>query len=485
MSKPQLKIGLEIHTQLNTLYKLFSNSPNSTSNLNVQPNTSSSFFDISLPGTQPKLNTQCLLNTLKLATALNCEIPTTSSFDRKHYFYGDQPLGYQITQHFHPIAKNGIVPLFKRHHPKIKDDLIVHIQQLQLEQDTGRSIYHSTNSSLSFINFNRTNIPLIELVTLPDFSNLEQVRSFLHTYIKLVQDLNICTGDLETGALRVDVNINLSGFPRVELKNLPTISAILNAIKFEEKRQLNALNSGNIPIDVETRGWNGTQTYHLRSKESSVDYRYVPDMELPKIKIHPDLKSEIKSILPKPIHERLDDLIATYNLPLRDAKILLNNDNLRNYYEHAWNLLAPHGKKIQNKLVNWLVHDLLGILNKDDTPLTLPVTTFVDLITIVESGTVSKSNGKLLLMHLVHNSEDHNKPITDLAKEFDMIMKESDVSSIVQSVLTIESNAKILKQIREGNKGKLNYLIGQCMRASNGNVKPQLFEQELHKILNN
>lgn len=484
MPKPQLKIGLEIHTQLHTFHKLFSNSPNSTSNLNVTPNSSSSFFDLSLPGTQPKLNPECLLKTLKLATALNCDISKISAFDRKHYFYGDQPLGYQITQHYHPIAKNGVISLYKRHHPKLPSDLHVRIQQLQLEQDTGRSIYHSTHSNLSYINFNRTNIPLVEMVTLPDFSHVEQIRSFLHTYIKMVQDLDICTGDLETGALRVDVNINVTGFPRVEIKNLPTISAILNAIKFEENRQRQALSSKNqiIPDTVETRGWNGTQTYHLRSKESSVDYRYVPDMELPHIKLHPSLPASISATIPKPIHEQLDDLIATYKLSLRDAKILLNNCILRDYYKTAWEKLASDGPKIQGKLVNWLVHDLLGILNKADLQLTLPVQTFINLIRLVEQGIISKSNGKLLLMHLVHNKEDHNKDITKLAQEFDMLMEPVDVASIVKDVLAVEANAKVFEQVRAGNKGKLNFLIGQCMRAANGNVKPQLFEQELRKL---
>lgn len=490
MTKPQLKIGLEIHTQLQTLNKLFSNSINSTSNLNVTPNSTSSFFDISLPGTQPKLNNQCLLNTLKLASSLNCTISNTSSFDRKHYFYGDQPLGYQITQHYNPIAQNGHIKLFKRHHPKIASDLTVRIQQLQLEQDTGRSIYHNLHSNISNINFNRSNIPLVEMVTLPDFNNIEQIRSFLQTYIKLVQDLEICTGDLETGALRVDVNINVTGFPRVEIKNLPTISAILNAIKYEESRQRKALDDGNIPEFVETRGWNGKQTYHLRFKESNVDYRYVPDMELPQIKLHDSLFEDIKNIVPKPIHERLDELMAKYALSLRDAKVLLNNDQLLQFYGKVWNTLDDDSTK--RKIVNWINHDLLGILNKSELEFTndiISVNALVQLITAVEQNSISKSNGKLLLFHLVNNIEDQGKPIMELAKEFDMVMAATDgsvslnVVEIVNTVINKESNLKIVNQVKAGDTKKLNFLLGQCMREANGNVKPQAFEVELKKLL--
>lgn len=489
MSKAQLKIGLEIHTQLQTLNKLFSNSINSTSNLNVIPNSTSSFFDISLPGTQPKLNTQCLLNTLKLAAALNCDVSSTSSFDRKHYFYGDQPLGYQITQHYEPIAQNGFIQLFKKHHPKLDSDLKVRIQQLQLEQDTGRSIYHNINSNISHINFNRSNIPLVEMVTLPDFSHVEQIRSFLQTYIKLVQDLDICTGDLETGALRVDVNINVTGFQRVEIKNLPTISAILNAIKYEENRQRVALSQGDVPQFVETRGWNGKETYHLRYKESNVDYRYVPDMELPKIKFDDSIVDSIKQIIPKPIHEQLDHLINFYNISLRDAKVLLNNDKLREFYIGSWNSMSQNESiKFQKKIVNWLVHDLVGILNKSELEFTNDVITvecFTELITVVESGEISKSNGKLLLFHLVNNVKDQNKPVMELAKEFDMVMQQVDVNvgKIVKLVLSKESNFKIMQQVKDGNRKKLNFLIGQCMREANGNVQPKLFEAELNKLL--
>ncbi|KAG0678240.1 hypothetical protein C6P40_000503 [Pichia californica] len=495
MTKPQLKIGLEIHTQLQTISKLFSNSLNPTSNLSIIPNSTTSFFDNSLPGTQPKLNNQCILNAIKLAISLNCKISSISSFDRKHYFYGDQPLGYQITQHFNPIAKNGFIKLLKKYNPKLSNDLIINIQQLQLEQDTGRSIYHSINSNISNIDFNRSNIPLIEMVTLPNFSNIEEIRIFLQYYIKLIQDLNICTGDLETGALRVDVNINVIGHKRVEIKNLPTISSILNAIKFEEKRQINELNSGYslLSNSIETRGWNGKSTYHLRNKESNIDYRYVPDMELPKIKLDlNNLIPKINSILPVSINDKIDNLMNNYKISLRDSKILINNEKLLKFYLNSWSLI--NDIKIKEKLINWLVHELLGSLTKSEIEFNenlISPKSFTNLIIEIENGNITKNNGKLILLHLINNKIDQSKPILELAKEFGMIANNSindinnndSLDNIINNILI--KNDKIVKEIKENGKiKKINFLIGQCMRQTNGNVQPKIFEDRIKVLLN-
>lgn len=498
---PQLKVGLEIHTQLHTLSKLFANSPNPTSNLHLPANTTTAFFDVSLPGTQPKLNHECLLNALKLACSLNCAIPPVSSFDRKHYFYGDQPLGYQITQHYQPVALKGSLTLLKKHHQKLKRDLTVRIQQLQLEQDTGRSIYHAVDSNLANIDFNRANIPLVEMVTLPDFQDVEEVRAFLQTYIKLVQDLDVCTGDLETGALRVDVNVNVTGHERVEIKNLPTISAIVNAIRYESKRQtkavLEAQNSSELASNgVETRGWDGKRTYHLRDKESAVDYRYVPDMELPKVKLDVDsLIPQIKSLLPMPVSARLDLLMASpkqggHSLSLRDARILVNNDPLLQFYKECWSNISDD--KIRPKLINWLVHELLGTLTKSEIEFSqelISTKCFTDLVVSVESGEITKPNGKLLLLHLVNNRDDQQKNVLEIAKEFGMLASkasDSSASSEVDSVVKeiIAANEKVVNEIKDkGKVKKVNFLIGLCMRKTRGNVQPQVFEEKIKEIL--
>ena len=505
---PMLKVGLEIHTQLNTATKLFAAVANPTSNLALQPNSTASFFDLGLPGTQPTISPQCIHSALKLAAALNCNISSHSTFDRKHYFYGDQPLGYQITQHYHPIAQNGSISLLQRHHQRLTRDVTARIMQLQLEQDTGRTLYHSTNTSKAFIDYNRANIPLVEMVTMPDFQHVEEVRAFLQTYVKLVQDLQVCTGDLESGAIRVDVNVNVGAHPRVEIKNLPTISAIVNAIRFEEKRQKNIEEIDLSTITgVETRGWDGKRTFRLRSKESAVDYRYVPDMELPALKFDiPALLPQLKETLPLAPHDALDALMSQHGISARDAKVLHNNASLCTYFQQCWSQLQ-NVPKAQGKLINWLVHELLGALTKSEIPFSASVIDsgcFTQLISAVERGDITKPNGKLILLHLVNNSEDQRKPILELAKEFNMVAQKSTGTGIVTEngshngnnsgagvinadtivAEVIMQNASVVNEIiNKGKTQKLNFLLGQCMRRTGGNVQPSVIREKLESAL--
>lgn len=488
-----LQIGLEIHTQLCTPYKLFSLSPNKPHTPSTRPNSQVSFFDVSIPGTQPKLNPQPLLMALKLAKFFKMDVSRTSSFDRKHYFYGDQPLGYQITQHYRPIAKNGQFVMSKSHYDKLTDDLVIRIEQIQLEQDTGRSVYKSNTSEQSLIDFNRADVPLIELVTKPDFSSIDQIRSFLQTYIKELKSLNVSIADVEN--VRVDVNINVKGHDRVEIKNLTSIGSILSAIRFESKRQQQLVDQmkpndadkigygGKINGGIETRGWNGKETIHLRSKESNVDYRYVPDMELPLIKLQVDeIMPKIK--LPKSYHKSIDELREQFKISLRDCKILINDDQLLQFYQ---NIYYNVDKTNQSQVINWVVHDLLGCLTKSEMTFTLNETInetcLIDLINQTNVK-ISKSNAKLLLLHLINNKQDQSKPVLELAEEFDMIIKEvsaEEIEAIVSSV--VKSNSKVIDEIVRGKKGKINFLIGQCMRAQSS-VKPATFEKLINNHLN-
>ncbi|GMM47825.1 glutamyl-tRNA(Gln) amidotransferase subunit [Pichia kluyveri] len=490
------KVGLEIHTQLHTSKKLFSKSsiPSFISNNTFDDNTSNnnknvSFQDLALPGTQPILTPNSLNYAIKLALSLNCKINKFSNFDRKHYFYGDQPLGYQITQHYNPIASNGQIKLFKRHNPKLSKDLLINIIQLQLEQDTGRSIYHSINSSNSFIDFNRSNISLIEMVTEPNFTNIEEIRSFLQYYIKLIQNLNISSGDLENGSIRVDVNINIPNHPRVEIKNLPTISSILNACKYESNRQYNILKEG-LPIDnsIQTRGWDGKKTFHLRNKESNVDYRYVPDMELPILKISSDLINKIEKFeMPISTADKLDYLMNNYNLNIKDARILFNNDKLLNFYEICYKN-SNDDPKSQKKLINWINHELLGSLTKSELEFNeniINVESFIELIKLVNNNKITNQNGKLLLLHLINNKDDQLKSIESLAIEFDMIITSQSIdnstSIIIDNILNKYND--IVIEIKSTKPNKINYLLGQCMKELRGKVQPNIIMNELKKRL--
>ncbi|KAH3902583.1 probable Glutamyl-tRNA(Gln) amidotransferase subunit B, mitochondrial [Saccharomycodes ludwigii] len=516
--KYKLKCGLEIHTQLNTDKKLFSLSTNDPFQSINKPNNHVSYFDSALPGTQPVLNTQVILYALKLAYALKSDINHESTFDRKHYFYGDQPLGYQITQHYSPFAKNGCMVLRRTIDGINEEEHKINIIQLQIEQDTGKSNYLEQQSynddiqSLSLIDLNRSNVPLIEMVTAPEFTDLKQIRSFIKKYQNLIRHLKISTGDLETGAMRVDVNISINNYPRIELKNLPNTSSIINAIQYEYSRQVNIIENGDAFTELassETRGWNGMQTVKLRSKETIIDYRYLPDSELPVLRLDPLIMDDLSKIIPELPDEILEKLMnEPYNLALKDAKILTTNSNghdemytheqLLTYYLATFDkyremlLQKNNKKKVDYKLpTNWILHDFLGNLNKLQLKLedcNFTSTKFAEFLTLIHNESLSKKSGKLLLFYCMENNlKDPN--FQKLIKDFDLSpiseIDEAELDSLCKTILSEVDDAELVKNIVSGKrKNGLKFLVGQGMRLSQGRIKPQLFENTFKRILN-
>lgn len=494
----QLKCGIEIHTQLNTNAKLFSLSPNNS--FNSDPNTFISYFDIGLPGTQPKLNYEAVLYALKLSKALQCDVNLHSSFDRKHYFYGDQPLGYQITQHFSPISSNGKLELLPV--DGVKDPLTVEIEQLQIEQDTGKSVYVTEGEgeqkeTLSKIDLNRADIPLIEMVTKPNFTDSQQVKVFIKKFQNLVRYLDICTGDLETGAMRIDVNVSVDGFNRVELKNLSTTSSVVNAIKYEYKRQVALIESGQgTEITQETRGWDGVRTNSLRNKESALDYKYFPDPELPRISLDPSVMEELSlPELPDQVLQKLMD--KPYGLSVKDATILTYDVELLRYYLDLFELsvLQEHGVKNAKLPGNFVIHEILGNfakLNMRFDPELIPVAQINELIQLIDSNVISNSSAKLLLQHLFNNTEDIGRDLNEMVEEFDLRKEQpktngrsgdnddAEIISLCEEI--IKDNEKTVKNLQRKPNG-LKFLVGQGMRLTQGKVNAGEFERVFRKIL--
>ncbi|CCK68671.1 glutamyl-tRNA(Gln) amidotransferase subunit PET112 KNAG_0B02290 [Huiozyma naganishii CBS 8797] len=515
---PNFKLicGLEVHTQLCTRNKLFSLSTNDPFASISKPNFHTSYFDIAVPGTKPKLNYECVLYALKLASALNSDINLNSQFDRKHYFYGDQPQGYQITQHYSPIAKGGYLEMFGDI-DRIKDEKKrINITQLQLEQDTGMSHYITgDNGAQSMIDLNRSNVPLIELVTEPDFSHVDQVRAFIKKYQDLVRQLKISTGDLETGSMRVDVNVSINDYPRIELKNLPNTSSIVNAIKFEYQRQLKIIKSGQADQFLkhqETRGWDGAKTVKLRSKETTIDYRYMPDPELRLITLDADVIENVRKILPESSDVKIRSFLAEpFNLTVKDAKMLsissqlsklYNNEEVKQFFIetfHEYQKNAPN--EVRSKLVvSWVLHELLGNLNKLNIPLKeflqiLPPTKYSELIVLVDNGDITSSSGKLLLFHVLKEFKDSNyiKKTEDvdfqgLIRQFDIgALSDMDKSKLEKECKTIIAevdNPKLIESIKAGKTKAVKYLVGQGMRKFQGRVKAQELQRVFQDILN-
>lgn len=484
-----LKCGIEIHTQLNTKHKLFSLSRNSP---NSPPNSSASFFDFGLPGTIPKLNPEALLLALKAATALKCKVNPVSSFDRKHYFYYDQPSGYQITQHFHPLAKGGHLELSEKY-DGIEEDKVIGIEQIQIEQDTSKLNYNDFDGTVS-IDHNRADVPLIELVTKPDFDHLSQVRAFVKKYISLMTHLGVCTGDMENGAMRCDVNISVAGGNRVEIKNLGSTSEIMAAAKYEYKRQVDQLKSNAGPIEQETRSWDGKKTVRTRSKEDAVDYRYFPDAELPLVYLDPNITDDIQLSLPEFPDEILRTLTTPeFGLELKHAKFLVDNPTLLDYYRklHAV-VVVEHG--MPTKVVNnWLIHELIGAFNKLEIPVDisrLSPESLSTLILMVLNNEITITSAKLLLSIIIQADEQERAlSIAELVEHYDLSapgeIPESELSEAIEEICleVMENNPDVVEKVKKGKKKSINYLIGLAMKETQGRVDSKQFEEMFNKLI--
>ncbi|MCP8717399.1 MAG: Asp-tRNA(Asn)/Glu-tRNA(Gln) amidotransferase subunit GatB [Asgard group archaeon] len=468
----KLKCGLEIHTQLKTKYKLFSLSPTS---YNEPANTKLSYFDVGLPGTQPKLNPEALLLALRASVAFNSEIQPYSSFDRKHYFYPDQPLGYQITQHYYPLAKNGYLELNK--HDNIKDKRI-RLEQIQLEQDTGKTVNYDDRIN---VDYNRANTPLIEVVTKPDFENIEQVQAFVRKYQLIVSHLDICTGELETGAMRVDANISVNGNPRVEIKNLGSSGEIVDALQFEYMRQVRLLQNGQ-GINQETRGWTGEGTESLRSKENAVDYRYVPDSELPAIRLDQQITKQLQKSLPELPDTILERLInKPYNLDLAHAKNLLYQPEVLKYYETIFASISSNANK-------WFFQELLAAFAKRGVEFDVdivPPSMLVDIVKKVETEEISLAAARIILKYIVENKSTNT--LVELVEILDLKKPEANdelqlaVKEICQQI--IKNNPEVVTKIANGHKNALQVLIGQAMKATKGKVHAKDFKEQFIELL--
>lgn len=328
----ELTVGVEIHAQLNTSRKLFSPAVSSSGD---EPNSHVALFDIAMPGSQPVLQTEALIPALRAALALNCDIQTVSRFDRKHYFWWDQPSGYQITQYYEPFARNGHITLFARDgiSPQDGEEVTVQIKQVQLEQDTAKTLEQS--GFVQWLDFNRVGLPLIEVITEPQIHHPRTAAALVRKMQLLLQTVDACVSGMEMGGLRADVNVSVrrTDCPsqrlgtRTEIKNLGTIKAVEDAIIAERDRQIREIEAGNT-IAGETRGWTigSKETRRLRGKEGEVDYRYMPDPDIPHLVIGSDLVSHLQSSLAVLPDAELDTLVRHYGLTAKDALSLINLD---------------------------------------------------------------------------------------------------------------------------------------------------------------
>ncbi|KAJ4325008.1 hypothetical protein N0V84_003694 [Fusarium piperis] len=496
----ELTVGIEIHAQLNTARKLFS--PAVTS-FNDEPNSHVALFDLSMPGSQPLFQKETLIPALRAALALNCDIQKLSRFDRKHYFWWDQPSGYQITQYYEPFARNGHITLLARDgiSPQDGESVTVGIKQVQLEQDTAKTLAQA--DKVNWLDFNRVGVPLIEIITEPEMHYPRTAAVLVRKIQMLLNTVDACVSGMETGGLRADVNVSvrrtdgsdLSLGTRTEIKNLSTIKAVEDAIIAERDRQISELEAGRA-IASETRGWTlgSKETRRLRGKEGEVDYRYMPDPDIAPLVIGDDLVDHLRRSLAVSPDSELDTLIAQYGLTAKDALSLINLENgsrvqyfykvLKSVEEKLTAELTeaemPEFKSYSTLVGNWIIHELgrlttfkagpLAARDLSFTPegdcLQVPDADLAQLLYHLVRKQITGKVAKELLFAIYLNEIEGG--ITQAIEDNDLWFKEipeEEYEKLAEEVM--EGEEKVLQEFvdyKQFPQGKLMYLVGKMMR---------------------
>ncbi|CAM3592603.1 Asp-tRNA(Asn)/Glu-tRNA(Gln) amidotransferase subunit GatB [Erysipelothrix urinaevulpis] len=462
-------IGIEVHCELLTNTKMFSASP---LRYGVEPNTAINEVDLAYPGTLPQVNAQAVKQAVLLTKALNCTLDPVLRFDRKNYFYSDLPKGYQITQQYYPLGKDGLFPIM------VADQVMdVRINRLHLEEDTAKQ-FHEIDKTL--IDFNRAGTPLVEIVTEADFRSGQQAAAYVENLRLLVVHLGVSNGKMAEGSLRCDVNISLRPKgqekfgTKVEIKNLNSINNIEKAIEYEIKRQTEILDNKEAVVQQTRRFDEASQTTVLmRTKDDVVDYRYFRDPNIPAIKIHDDILNAELIELPLTKMKRYQ---SEYNLSAYDAKVLVNNPEISQYFD------ALTSKSSEYKLmVNWLTQDLLAVFDqKEDKSMTEWITPdyFVQFIDAISSKTISSKQAKKVFTGLLEGIEP-KKYIKD--NKMVQISDEKVLTEWIMDVL--ENNPQVLDDYRNGLDKSMKFVVGQVMKLSKGQANPQFTNMLVEQIL--
>ena len=476
-NKYKALIGIEMHCEISeTNTKVFSSAKNGSSTSNTdEPNINIRPIDMAFPGTLPVVNKEAVKKALMASLILNCKQPEYIYFERKNYYYPDLPKGYQITQDTKPapVGMNGILTYEVGNETKT-----VRINNIHLEEDTAMAT-HLDGKSL--LNYNRAGVPLLELVTEPDFHNADEVVSFLETMRSIYQYAGISEADSKKGHIRCDVNVSIMDAEldetnpnnwgtKVEMKGVNSFSAVRDVINYEIKRQIEEKEKGTYnKMEQQTRRWDeesGT-TIFMRSKVDAIDYKYFVEPNIPKFKLDPSWLEEIRNSIPELAPARKEKYITEYNLSARDAKILVKEKALSDYYEECISLGAN-----PTTIANWLISIVLGNLNKLELSIEdLSVTPAMlkGLIDLVDKGSISIKQAKEVLPKAIEENKDPVKLVSELG--LSQITDEKELTKIINEV--IEENPTQLEAYKKNPK-LFDYFIGQTMKKTKGKAAPAL-----------
>ncbi len=465
-------IGIEMHCEMKSHTKVFSRARNTYSeeaNIHVSP------VDIGLPGILPVLNKECVRKAIKAACILNCTIPKYLYFDRKNYYYPDLPKGYQITQSHDPIGQNGKILV-----PFQDGDFEVLIHDIHLEEDSAQ-LEHI--GRYSYINYNRSGVPLLELVTEPCFHSKEEVIAFLEYIRRVYQYADISLADATKGQIRCDVNISLSKDDtlgtKVEVKNVNSFANVGAVIDSEIERQLHLITCGRAEeIEQETRRFDeeSGETKRMRSKADAIDYKYFVEPNIPKIRIDEKMIDEIKKEIPVLPRERFLKYTKDYGLTKVDAQTILKEKAISDYFD-SW--IDAGIEPLE--ACNWIIGPILGYLNKEGMKISdfeFSIADFQFVLEKLHDGTISSKQAKEIVGKML---TEHASPKDLITHDFAQISDEEVLNQIISEI--IERSSEQLEAYKNGRTNLFSYFVGQVMKETGGKANPIKTRDLLEKKL--
>ncbi|GER67996.1 aspartyl/glutamyl-tRNA(Asn/Gln) amidotransferase subunit B [Weizmannia acidilactici] len=469
-------IGLEVHVELKTDTKIFSPAP---AHFGAEPNTNTNVIDLGYPGVLPVLNKKVVDYAMKAAMALNCEIATETKFDRKNYFYPDNPKAYQISQFDKPIGKNGWI--------EIEVDGVkkkIGITRIHMEEDAGK-LSHAASEGYSLVDLNRQGTPLIEIVSEPDIRSPEEAYAYLEKLKSIIQYTGVSDCKMEEGSLRCDANISIRPVgqkefgTKTELKNLNSFNFVRKGLAYEQERQKQVLLSGGV-IEQETRRFDEAtgKTILMRVKEGSDDYRYFPEPDLVDLYIDDEWKERVRAEIPELPDERKKRYTEALGLPAYDAMVLTLTKEMSDFFEAT--IAADADPK---QASNWLMGEVSAYLNsaqKELHEIALTPESLAGMIKLIENGTLSSKMAKKVFRELVEKGGDPEKIVKE--KGLVQISDEGELLKIVTEVL--DKNEQSIIDFKNGKDRALGFLVGQVMKATKGQANPPIVNKLLIQEIN-
>ncbi len=469
-------IGLETHVELATKTKIFCGC---TTQFGGAPNTHCCPVCTGMPGTLPTLNEKVLEYAVKAALALGCTVTRHHRFDRKNYFYPDLPKAYQISQLYLPIGRDGRVPI------RLADgtEKVIGVHELHMEEDAGKLV-HDPWLDQTRCDYNRCGVPLIEIVTQPDFRSAEEVIAYLEKLKETLQYLGVSDCKMQEGSLRCDVNLSVRPVgsdalgTRTELKNLNSFKAITRAITYEAKRQMEQIEEGKRVVQ-ETRRWdeNKDATYAMRSKENAQDYRYFPEPDIPPVELSEEYLAQVKASLPEPAEDKRARYQSRYGLSAYDASMMTSQKALADFFEACLALGAE-----AKTAANWIMGQVLRKLKetgREAGQMAFSPKSLVRLLELVKTGALNRNTAVAVFDAVFEQDDDIDSYVK--ANGLTQIQDESALAAVVEQVLA--ANPQSVSDYKAGKEKAFGFLVGQAMRALKGQGDPKAVNKLLRERL--